>query len=100
MSDLAANTAARIRRLISIVSDTATIAELRHEAIDRSIVRSVWVGAQKAGKMINMATGESNERQGFYSITMVSKSSHNNDGNFQNYLLHGRPRRSQRSAQA
>jgi hypothetical protein len=99
MCNFAANTATCVRRLVSIVGDTITIAELRHKAIDRSIVRSVRVGAQKARKMINMTTSESNKRQGFYSITMVSESSQNNDGDFQTYLLRGMPRRNRHSAQ-
>ena len=69
----AANTATCVRRLVSVVGDSATITELCHEAIDRGIVRSVRIGAQKARKMINVAASESNERQRFCSITLVSE---------------------------
>jgi hypothetical protein len=72
MCDFAADTATRVRRLICIVGDGVAIAKLRHEAIDRSIVRSVRIGAQKARKVIDMAASESNKRQGFYESTVVS----------------------------
>lgn len=45
MCDFAADTATRVRRLICIVGDGVAITKLRHEAIDRSIVRSVRIGA-------------------------------------------------------
>ena len=43
--NFAANTATCVRRLVSVVGDSATITELGHEAIDRGIVRSVRIGA-------------------------------------------------------
>jgi hypothetical protein len=45
MCNFATDTAARVRRLISIIADAVAIAELCHETVNRGIVRSVRVGA-------------------------------------------------------
>ena len=63
MSNFSSNTTTGVCLLVIVIGrTTASVSKLAHQALNGSVVGSVWVGADEAGKMIDVAAGEAKER--------------------------------------
>lgn len=59
MRDFSTHAPPRVSRLVRVRS--ISVAQLCHQALDRAVVVCVWVGAQEAGEVVDVAAGEAEE---------------------------------------